>query len=144
MCCAGAVACDPTLHRLSGADCKARRLARVDACAGEDESFQECKFYFRASGVPERSWCEALPSAPPSGGALPRCDWSAPAAWAPVSCALYNVHGAARCFGCFDSGAEASKTYMYAYDAHCDRGIEQVTCNFDPGQAGSKLGAAKL
>ena len=129
---------------LSGTDCKPRKLTKMQTCTGEDHSFQECGFFFRASGVPDRSWCEALAAQAQGSSPSPACDWNNPAAWRPVACATYNVHGAARCFSCADAQPEAGKTYVYAYDANCSRGIEQVTCNVDPIQAGVKLGPASF
>jgi hypothetical protein len=143
--CSGA--CDPTASKskLSGADCKPRKLAQLQACAGEDHGFQERRFFFRASGVPERAWCEALPSVePPPDGALDTCSWDTPRGWSPVACAKYNVQGAARCVACVVVEPEAARSYVYAYDASCSRGIEQVTCNFDAVEAGKKLGPAQL
>jgi len=113
----------------------------MQTCTGEDHGFQECGFSFRAIGVPEKSWCEALVAENvASDGPLKRCNWDNPAAWTRVACAVYNVHGAARCFGCDDPQPEAGKTYVYAYDAACTHAVEQVTCNVDPVQAGAKLG----
>ncbi len=133
--------CDPTSRKLSGVDCKPRKLTKMQSCAGEDHGFQECSFFFRATGTPEKSWCEAL-GAPElvSESSLRRCDWTSPAAWQRVACATYNIHGAARCFACSESATEAAKTYVYAYDASCSHGVEQVTCNVGAAQAGVKLG----
>jgi len=136
--------CDPTTRKLSGTDCKPRKLVKMSACVGEDHSFQECSFFFRATGVPEKRWCEALATQESASDPSWRCDWNNPAAWQHVPCADYNIHGAARCFACRDSAAEAAKTYVYAYDASCAHGIEQVTCNVDAPQAGAKLGPATL
>jgi hypothetical protein len=137
--------CDPTTRKLSGSDCKPRKLTRLDSCVGEDRGFQECLLYFRASGVPERSWCEALGSPPISGELdLPRCDWSSAATLQRVACERYNIRGAARCFACAVAELEASRTYVYAYDASCTRSIEQVTCNVSAAEAAAKLGPASL
>jgi len=126
---------------LSGSDCKPRKLVQLQSCSGEDHSFQECGFSFRATGVPDKRWCAGLTSAQPATAtSLGRCDWVNPAAWTRVACASYNIHGVANCFACNDSAPEAAKTYVYAYDAGCTRGLEQVTCNVDAAQAGRKLG----
>jgi len=129
-----------TTDKLSGSDCKPRKLVSTTSCAGEDRSFQECSFYHRAIGTPQRSWCEAMPSAAPAGGALSRCSWDSTIGWTPVTCNTYNIHGAARCFACTAGGPEEALSYVFAYDAACRRGLEQVTCNADPAQAGLKLG----
>jgi hypothetical protein len=140
--CLCSVACDPTSSKLTGKDCKPRKLMGLQACAGEDHGFQECRFFFRASGVPERAWCEAMPSAQPlTDGPLKPCSWETPRNWSHVSCSKYNVRGAASCFACVVAEHEAARSYVYAYDATCSRGIEQVTCNFDAVEAGAKLGA---
>ncbi len=136
----GGLGCDPTQRKLSGTDCKPRKLARMQTCAGEDHGFQECGFSFRATGVPDKTWCEALTKQAPVAGPASRCDWAKPATWKSVACATYNVHGAARCFTCSDAQPEAAKTYVYAYDSSCSHGIEQVTCNVDPTRAGADLG----
>jgi hypothetical protein len=136
------VGCDPTSSKLSGADCKPRKLAKMQTCAGEDHGFQECGFFFRATGVPEKSWCAALGAQAQAGGPILRCDWGNPAAWRRVACATYNIHGSARCFVCSDSQPEAAKTYVYAYDANCSHGLEQVTCNVAAERAGVDLGSA--
>jgi hypothetical protein len=127
-------------RRLSTTDCRARKLIRTDHCVGFDDSWIECKYYFRARGVPDRGWCQALAAisrAPAS--ALPQCDFAAAGAWAPVSCAEYRFDSALRCFGCREGGNENNRTYVYAYDAACAVGIEQVTCNFDPQRVGRAI-----
>jgi hypothetical protein len=137
--------CDPASSKQSGVDCRPRKLARVQACTGEDHGFQECRFFFRARGVPQRAWCEAMPSAAPlTDGALAPCRWDVPLTWSRVACAKYNVRGPASCFACVVAEPEAARTYVYAYDAGCGQGIEQVTCNFDAVEAGVKLGPARL
>lgn len=129
-----------TSRKLSGTDCKPRKLTKMQTCAGEDHGFQECGFFFRATGVPDKSWCEALAAQAQASSPSPPCDWAKPAAWRPVACSTYNIHGAARCFSCSDSQPEAGKTYVYAYDANCDHGLEQVTCNVAAERAGADLG----
>ena len=137
----GGLGCDPTSRKLSGTDCRPRKLTKMQTCAGEDHGFQECGFFFRATGVPDRRWCEGFTAQEVAGEPrLRRCDWNSPAAWTRVSCATYNTHGAASCFACDDSAPEARKTYVYAYDATCTRGIEQVTCNVAAEGAGAGLG----
>ena len=85
-----------------------------------------------------------MPSAAPVGGALALCTWDSTVGWTPVSCPSFNIRGAARCFACTGGGPEETLTYVFAYDAACERGLEQVTCNTDPAQAGIKLGPASF
>lgn len=144
--CVIALGCDwfSTSHKLAGSDCKPRKLSKLEACAGEDRSFQECYFYWRASGVADHAWCEALSGAQPSGGELSRCTWDTPSGFTQVACDTFNIHGKARCFACKDGHREAALTYVFAYDEGCARSIEQVSCNADPVQAAAKLGPAQL
>jgi hypothetical protein len=135
------VACDlSSSKRLELSDCRARKLIRTDTCKGRDEGFQECRFYLRAGGVPNRSWCEELASsAHPSTSELPECDFDKPAAWAKVNCGIYRLPGKLTCYACVASKREAQRTYVYGYDAACSHGFEQVTCNYDPVRAGIEL-----
>jgi hypothetical protein len=137
--------CDPSSRTLSGDDCKARKLTHVDDCSGKDESFQECHFYFRALGSPDQSWCKSMPRiATPEPANLPVCDFSKPSSWSRVSCSSYNITGAGGCYACTVDEPESSRTYVYAYSTDCLRGVEQVTCNFDPHEASKQLGEVRL
>lgn len=142
----GVLGCDwlSPSAKLSGSDCKPRKLTRVDACVGEDRSFQECHFYYRATGVADRAWCQAMSSVTAVGGELAGCTWDSTQGWAAVPCSRYDIYGRARCFACVSGSHEATITHVYAYDAGCERGLEQVTCNVDPVQAAHKLGAARF
>jgi len=125
---------------LGKAECRPRKLTHVDACQGEDTTFQECHFYFRASGVPDRAWCEALAaSAMTSAGGPPVCDFSKPAAWAKVSCTGYQVAKDWNCYECKADELESSRAYLYAYDPQCSRGSELVTCNYALQKAAARL-----
>lgn len=138
--------CNPLSRTLSGDDCKTRKLTHVDNCSGLDSGFQECRFYFRASGSPERPWCKSMSqiAKADADAHLPTCDFSKPTSWSRVSCSSYNIVGAGGCYACIVDEPESRRTYLYAYTPDCARGIEQVTCNFDPHEASAKLGEARL
>jgi hypothetical protein len=61
-----------------------------------------------------------------------------------VKCSTYLIHDAASCYACVDDQPEARRTYVYAYTADCKRGIEFVTCNYDPIDAAKRLGPVSL
>jgi hypothetical protein len=140
------LACNLFKHEpLSFNDCKPRKLTRMSTCHGENSGFQECRFYFRATGTPDRAWCEALLAIPLATGQPPSvCEPSVAATWQHASCADYNIAGPAHCFLCPGTQGEARTTYLYAYSADCTQALEQVTCNYDPQQAASRLGRAAL
>jgi hypothetical protein len=157
---AGAGCCKPLFGaKLSGDECRPRALSKMDSCEGEDESWQECRFYFRATGVPETQWCESLaktarkdPLWDQSNAARDcvndeECAWNAcddVSSWRRVRCVPYGLVGGWTCYECNDGYAETFKTYVYAYNDDCTRGAEQVTCNFDPLNAAQNLGKLRL
>jgi len=131
---------------LSDTDCKPRHLNAMHSCTGTDSSFQECQFYFRATGVPDHNWCASVTkSSAQELSALSECDLAHPESWSRVRCAHYGILGAALCYGCIsDDHHETRKTYVYAYSSDCSRGLEQVTCNVDPIRASQALGNVEL
>ena len=136
----------PTLwhtRRLSGSDCRPRKLLQLDRCDGVDETWQECRFYFRAYGTADRAWCQALAAAQ-SGPQLPRCDFKDPSAWQRVTCADLAFPADYACYACLMGSGENDKVYVHGYDAACERSIEQVTCNFIQADVARELGAKPL
>jgi hypothetical protein len=135
----------PSAGRLYGSrslalgDCRTRKLTAVESCRGEDSSFQECHYYFRAVGTPDHAWCRALLAAADRPREPTACDFRSPSRWAEVECRRYGLARFDRCFLCFEGEMEASRAYAYAYDDLCNHGAEQVTCNVDPSEAGLLL-----
>jgi len=125
-------------HEITLAHCRPRNLTTVDACWGFDASFQECRFYYAATGVPDAAFCNSLVSRA-IGTRSPPCGLDSPAGWADVDCSRYALDDWSRCFVCKVNGPEAAHTYVYGYKDDCTAAIEQVTCNFDPVNAGRLL-----
>lgn len=67
-----------------------------------------------------------------------------PSSWSRVSCSDYRISGDAHCYRCAESTREAHKIYVYAYTKDCERGLELVTCNYDPLEATKRLGAVDV
>lgn len=111
---------------LENDDCRTHSLQRVESCLGEDRGFQECQFFFRAKGEPKQNWCPAIRDA--AGTNSETCSRDA---FREVACIDYGLPPEMTCHRCDLSEFEANRTYVYAYDRACRRGIEQVTCNFD-------------
>lgn len=138
-------ACDPFPSReLTLADCKTRNLHSVESCRGHDDSFQECRYYFRAIGSGDGSWCGSLAQSAQPEGATTRCDLSKAASWSRVNCASVGFAGDVDCYRCAQSAPEASRVYVQAYTRNCLRGAEQVTCNVPMDKARTELGVTTL
>ena len=137
--------------------CKPRTLIKMDSCQGEDRSFQECRFYFRATGQADNAWCQSLAEATEtepskecdsqnSNDKDSACDPEAcksPSAFKRVDCDKYGVQDQATCYTCADVKREANKNYVYIYSPDCSRGAEKVTCKYSPTTATSKLGSIR-
>ena len=121
------------------ASCRPRNLTRVDACWGWDDSFQECHFYYGATGVPDPAFCKGLVSDHDRSSESHDCTLDLPFGWAEVDCKKYSLDEWARCFACNVREPEAGRTYIYGYNEACSAAIEQVTCNFDARRAGEIL-----
>ena len=114
--------------------CSPYQLESLTSCAGKDRSFQECRFHLRATGTPNKAWCESLrreaKSAPPVDG---RCSRESPALWQRVDCATYALANVTDCYLCNDiQQAETNRIHIYGYNSGCTYAIEQSTCNTDP------------
>ena len=112
--------------------CYPKHIDPMTKCQGSNTSFQECRYYFRATGMPDQSWCRGIQQNSRQYTELPECDFSTPNSWGKVSCTPYGLDSALLCFGCSVNRPEAAQTYIYAYDEACSTGIEQVTCNIPP------------
>jgi len=121
------------------ASCRPHNLKRVEACWGRDESFQECRLYYAATGVPDPAFCRDFSATYNDNGAPAGCTLDSPSGWVDVNCKDYSLDEWAHCHACKTQTPEAVHGYVYAYNATCTRAIEQVTCNFDSHQAGSLL-----
>ena len=112
--------------------CKPKKMSKQGECVGEDNSFTECRFFFRVFGVPESQWCMQLKEQAASDIPVPACDFDNPQKWAKVSCSAYQFNEALDCYACNISQLESNRSYVYAYNSDCSKGIEQVTCNTSP------------
>jgi hypothetical protein len=125
---------------LDRASCRPRNLLRLDTCWGNDESWQECRFYYAAAGVPDAFFCKSLVARPKADGAgTGACELASPRGWREVECARYALATWPRCFACNVGEQEAAHSYVYAYDAACTATLQIVTCNFEPRRAGQLL-----
>jgi hypothetical protein len=118
-------------------------LAMTTSCHGEDTSFQECHYHFRADGEPDPRICQAFlngfPAAAPhtpstlEEPSYDECRPSSPAGWSPANCADYGVDGTMRCFRCRQRRGDVSvEETVQAFDATCARGVVLVGCNEPP------------
>ncbi len=117
---------------LGPGDCRTA-LAQTTSCAGEDTSFQECHYRFRAEGVPSAPVCAAF-LASAAGGPAPvdagsGCLETSPGEWTEVACASVHIETALRCFRCVDATPEAARVLVQAFDARCERGVVLKSCN---------------
>ncbi len=120
-------------------DCRPRKLATMDTCRGQDSSFQECRYYLRATGTPDVAWCRAMLAAADRPEEPTACDLESPRSWAVVDCGRYGLSAFDRCFLCVTGEPEARRTYVHGYDRRCTEAAEQVTCHVDPVEAGRLL-----
>ena len=122
----------PVVKEKPSIACKPQKMINQEECVGENKSFTECRFFFRAFGVPETQWCTQLKEQASSNIPIPACDFDHPQKWAKVSCSEYQFDEALDCYACNISQLESNRSYVYAYNADCSKGIEQVTCNTSP------------
>ena len=123
-------------------DCRTS-LAMTTACRGQNSSFQECHYYFRAEGVPDPQVCTAFLAGPDAGPAARvdegPCPETRPAGWQTVACEDYHLDAKmVCCFRCFDgSQPESGRALLQAFDRACERGIVLKSCNEPlPGTVG--------
>lgn len=113
-------------------DCRTS-LALTTSCQVDDRSWQECRYHFRAEGVPDRGICSAfLRSSAGASGVVPpgRCREESPSGWRPVSCTAYHVESSMRCFLCAESASvEVSRQVLQAFDPSCTRAVVMKSCN---------------
>jgi hypothetical protein len=108
-------------------------LARTTSCRGRDESWIECRYRFRADGVPDPKVCRAFLAAgdtgPPNAKPLPGCPEASAAGWEKVPCEKFHLEASMACFSCNDSQPEASRRLVQAFAPSCERGIVLKSCN---------------
>jgi len=110
-------------------------LLETKSCRGEDSSFQECHYYFRAEGVPRAETCRAFANAPIDGAAPDavdgECSETSPSAWKRITCGDYELPASFACFSCSNVRPEASRQLVQAFAPACDRAIVLKSCNVD-------------
>lgn len=110
-------------------------LRKTHRCEGEDTSFQECRYHFRAEGEPDPGVCQSFLSGERRGSAeksvLAReaCPETSPAPWRRVDCAPFAIGAEFTCFRCDEPELERARQLLVAYDANCRRGIVLKSCN---------------
>ncbi len=115
-------------------DCRTS-LAKTTGCQGEDTSFQECHYHFRADGIPDAKVCAAFlawPQADPAAASAVEntCPETLPSGWENVPCENYGLAATMVCFHCFDgSRPEAARRLLQAFDPSCEHGIVLKSCN---------------
>jgi hypothetical protein len=123
-------------------DCRTS-LTKTTACHGEDTSFQECRYHFRADGIPDAQVCAAFLASPRGGsvaeaGASP-CAETSPAGWGGVSCEDYGLDPKMVCFRCTDkSSPETVRHLLQGFDRSCEHGIVLKSCNEPLPQEGER------
>lgn len=110
-------------------------LLETKSCRGEDSSFQECHYYFRAEGVPRTEVCRAfanvpMDSAAPDAGDS-ECSETSPSAWKRIACGDYELPASFACFSCSNAQPEAARHLVQAFAPACDRAIVLKSCNVD-------------
>jgi hypothetical protein len=147
--------------RITLASCRPHQLKKIEACWGEDDSWIECHFQYRARGVPDEAFCRGLlssagaqipvpptpahDSAPaadafgPSKGSSESSCFDSAQLWNEVDCRYFSLSEWQRCFSCGWGEHEAGHTYLYATNDTCAAAIEQVTCNVPPLSAAKRL-----
>ncbi len=111
-------------------------LLETKSCRGEDSSFQECHYYFRAEGVPRAEVCRAFSDASLDSGApldpgASECNETSPSAWKRVACGDYELPVTFACFSCANVRPEASRQLVQAFAPACDRAIVLKSCNVE-------------
>lgn len=109
-------------------------LLETESCEGEDTSFQECRYQFRAVGKPKPDVCRKfLAREGRSAGEMPSfagaCPETSPMSWRPVDCADFGIGPGFTCFRCDDPELERARHLLVAYDAGCQRGVVLKSCN---------------
>jgi hypothetical protein len=110
-------------------------LAQVATCRGEDTSFQECHFRYRADGTPNAQVCAAFLGAADAGPAeiesatKEHCPERSPIGWEKVPCARFHVDPSWTCFTCAEHELEVGRTLVQAFDPSCGRGVVLKACN---------------
>jgi hypothetical protein len=110
-------------------------LAKTTSCHGEDSSFQECMYHFRAEGSPDPALCrEFLASTPASRGAPATngCVETSSVGWQYAYCGEYGLEGYAQCYRCVEHRPENHREIVEAFDPSCTRGVVLVGCNEKP------------
>jgi len=124
--------------------CKFAKMVRLDRCEGQDDSWQECRYYTRVIGQPDPKFCRAMLAAKSSSAGYPGdgpCE--SPGSWSTAACQSYGFNSWSHCFRCsWRSGFEASHLIVYAFKDDCSRGAAFATCNFPQDAALQKLGPA--
>jgi hypothetical protein len=110
-------------------DCKTP-FVETKSCRGEDSSFQECYWFFRAEGVPDRAVCQSYlrRGAPPFPSAR-SCDARSPQGWQNIPCAGVRLSATSTCFACRVPEPEAARHYVQAFDSTCTQAILLAACN---------------
>ena len=109
-------------------------LLETKSCRGEDSSFQECHYYFRAEGVPRAEVCRAfsdasLDSKAPLDPGASECNETSPSGWKSIACGDYELPASFACFSCANVRPEASRQLVQAFAPACDRAIVLKSCN---------------
>ena len=119
-------------------DCRTA-LLKTTSCSGEDTSFQECHYHFRAEGIPDRQVCAAYLASGngASDDRVVKCLETSPAGWTRVPCAGRDLgsSGVAAgdadfvCFACSDGGLENARSLLQAFDRSCQHAVVLKSCN---------------
>ena len=88
----------PVKKDTSTISCKPKKMRTQEDCVGENKSFTECRFFFRAFGVPDTEWCMQLKKQDAEKQSIPACNFEGPQQWAKVSCVDYQFDGALDCY----------------------------------------------
>jgi hypothetical protein len=123
-------------------------LAKTTACHGEDTSFKECHYHFRADGIPDPQVCAAFLASPRDGSVAEagssHCPEASPAGWGGVSCEDYGLDPTMVCFRCMDkSSPETARFLLQGFDRSCEHGIVLKSCNEPIPQGGEREHPAK-
>lgn len=108
-------------------------LLETTSCRGEDTSFQECHYFFRAEGKPDPTICRAftsVASGPRDAGGV-ACDERAPSGWTKVPCKDYRLPDDNACFTCTSARHEETRHLLQAFTPNCERATVLKTCNVD-------------
>ncbi|QRN92909.1 hypothetical protein JRI60_27245 [Archangium violaceum] len=121
-------------RRLDPSACRTP-LKETHGCHGWDDSFTECRFFFRAEGVPARELCERFLREPTSGapaqseGDASSCIYADERGWTRVDCERLGLGADFTCFYCRQAKHEASNEFLQAFSPECERGVILRSCN---------------